>query len=163
MVEFSGRKLKQLRKLHDYSIREFADKIFTAKSSVQRWETSIVPNNEDLIAAIAEACNMSTKEVIEYLSENESTTTPVPETNTNDSVTIANQSKQDTVQSFLLTNGNETPTSNTSTHATITYDFDTECTAKQLKQTVNILLACGCIAVVTVLVMLILKFVDILT
>ena len=162
MVEFSGRKLKQLRKLHDYSIREFADKIFTAKSSVQRWETSIVPNNEDLIAAIAEACNMSAKEVIEYLSENESTTPPVTETNANVSVTIAKQSKQNTAQSSLLTNGNETPTPNTNTHATTT-DFDTECTAKQLKQTVNILLVCGCIAVVTILIMLILKFVDILT
>ena len=162
MVEFSGRKLKQLRKLHDYSIREFADKIFTAKASVQRWETSIVPNNEDLIAAIAEACNMSAKEVIEYLSEKESTTPHVLETNASDSVTIANQSKQNTAQSFLPTNGNETPTTNTNTH-TITPDFDTESTAKQLKQTVNILLACGCIAVVTILIMLILKFVDTLT
>ena len=158
MTEFSGKKLKQLRKQHGYSIREFADKIYTAKSSVQRWETSVVPNNEDLIASIAEACNMSVSELIAYLSDHDTATALPAESG----VTTADTADKATEQTTIAT-PNNAPTIQTSTDTIKdTEDIDSNNTAKQLKQSIHILLACGCFAVALILMMLVLKFVNIL-
>ena len=53
MNRIDGKYIKKLRRAHGLSIRAFAEKIYASKSSVQRWEQSFVPENEDILNNIS--------------------------------------------------------------------------------------------------------------
>ncbi len=63
MNKIDGRYLKKLREERGLSLRAFADKIYASKSSVQRWEKSAVPNDEELLEKIADAFGLSVAEM----------------------------------------------------------------------------------------------------
>lgn len=63
MNRIDGRYLKKLREEKGLSLREFADKIYSSKSSVQRWEKSSVPEDNDLLLRIAEVFNTTVEEM----------------------------------------------------------------------------------------------------
>ena len=63
MNKIDGRYLKDLRENSGLSLRAFADKIYASKSSVQRWEQSTVPEDEDLLLRIAEVFNTPVEEM----------------------------------------------------------------------------------------------------
>lgn len=54
MDRIDGRILKDLREQAGYSLRNIAAKIYTSKSSVQRWEQSSLPENEETLHALAD-------------------------------------------------------------------------------------------------------------
>lgn len=54
-----------MREERGLSLRAFADKVYASKSSVQRWEQSAVPENEDILKAISEVFNLSVEEMRE--------------------------------------------------------------------------------------------------
>ena len=53
MEKMDGHFLRKLREERGWSLREFAEKIYTSKSTVQRWEQSYVPENEDILNNIS--------------------------------------------------------------------------------------------------------------
>lgn len=59
MDRMEGQFLRKLREERGLSLREFAEKIYTSKSTVQRWEQSSPPGDEETCARIAEAFGMS--------------------------------------------------------------------------------------------------------
>lgn len=59
MEKMDGHFLRKLREERGWSLREFAEKIYTSKSTVQRWEQSSPPGDEETRARIAEAFGMS--------------------------------------------------------------------------------------------------------
>lgn len=63
MNKIYGRYLKKLREEKGLSLREFADKIYSSKSSVQRWEKSSVPEDNDLLLRIAEVFDTTVEEM----------------------------------------------------------------------------------------------------
>lgn len=63
MNKIDGRYLKELREERGLSLRAFADKIYASKSSVQRWEKSAVPEDEELLNKIAEAFGLTVEEM----------------------------------------------------------------------------------------------------
>lgn len=63
MEKIDGAYLRQLREERGYSLRAFADKIYASKSSVQRWEQSFVPENEEVLQKIAEALDVSVEQM----------------------------------------------------------------------------------------------------
>lgn len=65
MNRIDGRYLRELREERGLSLRAFADMVFASKSSVQRWEQSAVPENEDILNAISEVFNLSVEEMRE--------------------------------------------------------------------------------------------------
>jgi len=65
MNKIDGRYLKDLRIKNGYSLREFAELIYSSKSSLQRWENSYLPENEEILARIAEVCGLSVEEMRE--------------------------------------------------------------------------------------------------
>ena len=46
MEKMDGHFLRKLREERGWSLREFAEKIYTSKSTVQRWEQSSPPGDE---------------------------------------------------------------------------------------------------------------------
>ena len=65
MNKIDGRYLKDLRIKNGYSLREFAELIYTSKSSLQRWENSYLPENQEVLARIAQVCNLSVEQMRE--------------------------------------------------------------------------------------------------
>lgn len=65
MNRIDGRYLKYLREKSGLSLRAFADKIYASKSSVQRWEKSFVPDDEELIKRIADVLGTTAEEMQE--------------------------------------------------------------------------------------------------
>ena len=63
MEKMDGHFLRKLREERGWSLREFAEKIYTSKSTVQRWEQSSPPGDEETCARIAEAFGMSEEEL----------------------------------------------------------------------------------------------------
>lgn len=63
MNKIDGRYLRQMREERGLSLRAFADMVYASKSSVQRWEQSSVPENEDILNAISEVFNLSVEEM----------------------------------------------------------------------------------------------------
>lgn len=63
MNKIDGRYLKKLREENGLSLRAFADKIYASKSSVQRWEKSTLPEDEDLLSKIAEVFKTTVEEM----------------------------------------------------------------------------------------------------
>ncbi len=77
MDKISGKYLKELREERGYSLREFAEKVYASKSSVQRWEQSFLPENADVLNAVAAVFQFSVEEMrvqsaIKYGSKNRS-------------------------------------------------------------------------------------------
>ena len=68
MSKIDGRYLKDLRIKNGYSLREFAKVLYTSKSSLQRWESSYLPENEEVLARIAEVCNVSVEQIKNFSS-----------------------------------------------------------------------------------------------
>ncbi len=60
MNRIDGRYLRDLRKEHGYSIRAFADKIYSSKSTVQRWEQSFLPEDECILEKVAAIFKLTT-------------------------------------------------------------------------------------------------------
>lgn len=67
----SGNYIKKLRQSKGYSLREFAKMIYVSKSSLQRWEKSNLPNDEDLLKRISAIFDMSVEEMYSKSRENE--------------------------------------------------------------------------------------------
>ena len=59
MDRMEGQFLRKLREERGLSLREFAEKVYTSKSTVQRWKQSSPPGDEETCARIAEAFGMS--------------------------------------------------------------------------------------------------------
>lgn len=59
MEKMDGHFLRKLREERGWSLREFAEKIYTSKSTVRRWEQSSPPGDEETCARVAEALGMS--------------------------------------------------------------------------------------------------------
>ena len=62
-MKIDGRIIKHLREERGLSLRAFAQKIYASKSSVQRWEKSSPPEDEELIARIAQVFRISPEEL----------------------------------------------------------------------------------------------------
>lgn len=65
MKRLQGRYLKILREERGYSLRTFADMIYTSKSSLQRWEKSYLPDDDEMIKRMAEALDMDVERFIQ--------------------------------------------------------------------------------------------------
>ena len=63
MRKLNGRYIKNLREHHGYSLRKFAAMIYVSKSSLQRWEQTVFPDNTELLEKIASVLNMSVDEL----------------------------------------------------------------------------------------------------
>ena len=63
MSNMNGRYIKTLRESHGYSLRKFAEMIYVSKSSLQRWEQTVLPDNIELLQKIASVLNMSVDEL----------------------------------------------------------------------------------------------------
>lgn len=63
MQNIPGTFLRKLRESKGYSLREFSKIIYSSKSSVQRWEKTFLPDNEELLQKIAEVFNMTVEEL----------------------------------------------------------------------------------------------------
>lgn len=64
MQKVDGRLIRNLREERGYSLRTFAEMIYVSKSSLQRWEKSFVPANDDVLNRIAEVFGMTTEELL---------------------------------------------------------------------------------------------------
>ena len=63
MNRIDGKYLKELSEGRGLSIRELAEKIYVSKSSVQRWEQSVVPENRDILNKISEVFGLSVEDM----------------------------------------------------------------------------------------------------
>lgn len=68
MKKIDGRYLKKLREQHGYTLREFAELVYSSKSSVQRWEKSFAPDDEETLRRIADVYGISVEEMFEQSS-----------------------------------------------------------------------------------------------
>ena len=59
MSRIKGKYLKRMREERGYSLWAFAELIYTSKSSLQRWEKTYLPDNDAVVARIAEVLGMS--------------------------------------------------------------------------------------------------------
>ncbi|MCD8294496.1 MAG: helix-turn-helix domain-containing protein [Clostridia bacterium] len=71
MQRIDGKYLQELRKEHGYSLRAFAEKIYVSKTTVSRWESSVLPEDENTLARIAEVFgttveDMRTQSALKY-------------------------------------------------------------------------------------------------
>ena len=62
-MKIDGRIIKHLREQSGLSLREFAKKIYASKSSVQRWEQSSPPEDDELLEKIAQVFGMTAEEL----------------------------------------------------------------------------------------------------
>ena len=63
MDRIDGKYLKELREMQGLSIRELAEKIYVSKSSVQRWEQYVVPENADILNKLSEVFGISVEDM----------------------------------------------------------------------------------------------------
>ena len=59
LQKIDGRYLKYMREKQGLSLRALAEKIYVSKSSVQRWESSYVPENPDVLEKISQVFGVS--------------------------------------------------------------------------------------------------------
>lgn len=62
-MKIDGRIIKDLREERGLSLRAFAQKIYASKSSVQRWEKSAPPEDEELLERIAGVFGITSEEL----------------------------------------------------------------------------------------------------
>lgn len=63
MSRINGKYLKEKRTERGCSLRAFADKIYTSKSTASRWEQTFLPENETVLNAVAEFFGMTVDEM----------------------------------------------------------------------------------------------------
>lgn len=63
MSRINGKYLKEKRTERGCSLRAFADKIYTSKSTASRWEQSSLPENQETLSAIAQFFDMTVDEM----------------------------------------------------------------------------------------------------
>lgn len=63
MNKIDGRYLRELREQNGYSLRAFAEKIYSSKSAVQRWEQTFIPESPEILNKIAEVFDMEIDEM----------------------------------------------------------------------------------------------------
>ena len=63
MNQISGKYLKKIREEHGYSLRKLSEKIFISKSTIQRWEQSYLPEDNDLLNEIAKVFDTTVDEM----------------------------------------------------------------------------------------------------
>ena len=59
MAKINGKALRKLREERGLSLRAFAEKIYVSKSSVQSWEKSYLPEDDDVLESIAQVLGVS--------------------------------------------------------------------------------------------------------
>lgn len=65
MKKIPGNFLRKLRKSKGCSLRDFSEKIYISKSSIQRWEKTYLPNDEEILKKIADVFEMTVDEMYE--------------------------------------------------------------------------------------------------
>ena len=63
MHKIDGQVLRDLREERGYSLRECAEKLYISKSSIQRWETSVLPDDEKTLLQIAEIFDITVEDL----------------------------------------------------------------------------------------------------
>ena len=64
MDKINGKYIKNLRESSGYSIRAFAQLIYVSKSSLQRWEQTYMPANDDILKRIAQVTGVPEEQII---------------------------------------------------------------------------------------------------
>ncbi len=67
MERLDGKLLRTLRENSGLSLRKFAEKIYTTKTTLQRWESTSVVASEELLQNIADACGLTTEQLSEKI------------------------------------------------------------------------------------------------
>lgn len=67
MDRLDGKLLRTLRENSGLSLRKFAEKIYTTKTTLQRWESTSVVASEELLQNIADACGLTTEQLAEQI------------------------------------------------------------------------------------------------
>ena len=68
MDRLDGKLLRTLRENSGLSLRKFAERIYTTKTTLQRWESTSVVASEELLQNIADACGLTTEQLSEQIS-----------------------------------------------------------------------------------------------
>lgn len=79
LQKIDGRYLKYMRKKQGLSLRALAEEVYVSKSSVQRWESSSVPENPDVLEKLSQVFGVTVEEMRMQSAEmfgEESTLTP---------------------------------------------------------------------------------------
>lgn len=67
MERLDGKLLRTLRENSGLSLRKFAEKIYTTKTTLQRWESTSVVASEELLQNIADTCGLTTEQLSEEI------------------------------------------------------------------------------------------------
>lgn len=67
MDRLDGKLLRTLRENSGLSLRKFAEKIYTTKTTLQRWESTSVVASEELLQNIADTCGLTTEQLSEEI------------------------------------------------------------------------------------------------
>ena len=67
MERLDGKLLRTLRENSGLSLRKFAEKIYTTKTTLQRWESTSVVASEELLQNIADTCGLTTEQLSEKI------------------------------------------------------------------------------------------------
>lgn len=67
MDRLDGKLLRTLRENSGLSLRKFAERIYTTKTTLQRWESTSVVASEELLQNIADACGLTTEQLSEKI------------------------------------------------------------------------------------------------
>ncbi len=67
MERLDGKLLRSLRENSGLSLRKFAEKIYTTKTTLQRWESTSVVASEELLQNIADTCGLTTEQLSEKI------------------------------------------------------------------------------------------------
>lgn len=67
MDKLDGKLLRTLRENSGLSLRKFAERIYTTKTTLQRWESTSVVASEELLQNIADACRLTTEQLAEQI------------------------------------------------------------------------------------------------
>ena len=67
MERLDGKLLRTLREHSGLSLRKFAERIYTTKTTLQRWESTSVVASEELLQNIADACGLTTEQLAEQI------------------------------------------------------------------------------------------------
>ncbi len=67
MDRLDGKLLRTLRENSGLSLRKFAERIYTTKTTLQRWESTSVVTSEELLQNIADACGLTTEQLAEQI------------------------------------------------------------------------------------------------
>lgn len=67
MDRLDGKLLRTLRENSGLSLCKFAERIYTTKTTLQRWESTSVVASEELLQNIADACGLTTEQLAEQI------------------------------------------------------------------------------------------------